>query len=49
MTRIDASSHETGGMDIYLRQIRDDALLSAAEESRLADAIKAGDRDAGRG
>ena len=46
MTRIDASSHETGGMDIYLRQIREDALLSAAEECDLAEAIKAGDRDA---
>jgi RNA polymerase primary sigma factor len=46
MTRIDASSHETGGMDIYLRQIRDDALLSGAEECALAEAIKAGDSDA---
>ena len=46
MTRIDASSHDTGGMDIYLRQIRDDALLTGAEECALADAIKAGDRDA---
>ncbi len=46
MTRIDASSHEAGGMDIYLRQIRDDALLSGAEECALAEAIKAGDRDA---
>ena len=33
-------------MDIYLRQIRDDALLSAAEERALAEAIAAGDRDA---
>jgi RNA polymerase primary sigma factor len=46
MTRIDASSRDAGGMDIYLRQIRDDALLSGAEECALAEAIKAGDRDA---
>jgi RNA polymerase primary sigma factor len=46
MIRIDASNRETGGMDIYLRQIRDDALLSGAEECALAEAIKAGDRDA---
>jgi len=46
MIRIDASSHETGGMDIYLRQIRDAALLSGAEECALAEAIKAGDSDA---
>jgi RNA polymerase primary sigma factor len=46
MIRTDASSHDTGGMDIYLRQIRDDALLSGAEECALAEAIKAGDRDA---
>ena len=46
MTRINATSLETGGMDIYLRQIRDDSLLSAAEERELAGAIKAGDGDA---
>ncbi len=46
MTRINASSLETGGMDLYLRQIRDDSLLSAAEERELAEAIKAGDSDA---
>jgi RNA polymerase primary sigma factor len=46
MIRTDVSSHDTGGMDIYLRQIRDDALLSAAEECSLAEAIKAGDSDA---
>ena len=46
MIRTDVSSHDTGGMDIYLRQIRDDALLSGAEECALAEAIKAGDRDA---
>jgi RNA polymerase primary sigma factor len=46
MTRIHASSREAGGMDIYLRQIRDDVLLSGAEEVALAGAIKAGDRDA---
>jgi RNA polymerase primary sigma factor len=46
MTRIDSASQEIGGMDLYLRQIRDDSLLSAAEECLLARAIKAGDRDA---
>jgi RNA polymerase primary sigma factor len=46
MTRFDTASHDTGGMDIYLRQIRDDALLSGAEECALADAIHAGDSDA---
>jgi RNA polymerase primary sigma factor len=46
MTRIDSASHEIGGMDLYLRQIRDDSLLSAAEECQLARAIKAGDREA---
>src|SRR5205823_12079025 len=30
----------------YLREIRDDALLSAAEERALAEAIARGDRDA---
>jgi RNA polymerase primary sigma factor len=46
MTRISSMSHEIGGMDLYLRQIRDDSLLSAAEECMLARKIKAGDRDA---
>jgi RNA polymerase primary sigma factor len=46
MTRIDASTRDAGGMDIYLRQIRDDALLSGEEECTLANAIKAGDKDA---
>ena len=46
MMRTNVSSHETGGMDLYLRQIRDDALLTGAEEKSLAEAIKAGDRDA---
>jgi RNA polymerase primary sigma factor len=46
MTRIDVSGREVGGMDIYLRQIRDDALLSGAEEKALAEAIQAGDKDA---
>jgi RNA polymerase primary sigma factor len=46
MTRIDTSGREAGGMDIYLRQIRDDALLSGAEECALAEAIKSGDSDA---
>ena len=39
MTRIDASGRDAGGMDIYLRQIRDAALLSGAEECALAEAI----------
>ena len=46
MIRSDAKSQEIVGMDIYLRQIRDDSLLSAAEECSLAVAIKAGDVDA---
>ncbi len=46
MIRIDASSHDAGGMDTYLRQICDDSLLSAAEECTLARAIAAGDADA---
>ena len=46
MTRIDPTSLNTGGMDLYLREIRDDSLLSAAEECSLAVAIKAGDKDA---
>lgn len=46
MMRTNVSSHETGGMDLYLRQIRDDALLTGAEEKSVAEAIKAGDRDA---
>jgi RNA polymerase primary sigma factor len=46
MNRIESTSQEVGGMDLYLRQIRDDSLLSATEECRLAQAIKAGDREA---
>ncbi len=46
MTRTEARGHEAGGMDLYLSQIRDDSLLSAAEECTLAAAIAAGDRDA---
>jgi RNA polymerase sigma factor (sigma-70 family) len=46
MTRIDAKSQEIIGMDIYLCQIRDVSLLTAAEECTLAVAIKAGDGDA---
>ena len=46
VTRIDSSNCDSGGMNIYLGQIRDDALLSGAEECALATAIKAGDRDA---
>ncbi len=46
MTRTNAKGLGTGGMDIYLSQIRDDSLLSAAEERELAGAIRAGDRDA---
>ncbi|HWE36665.1 MAG TPA: RNA polymerase sigma factor RpoD/SigA [Isosphaeraceae bacterium] len=33
-------------LDLYLREIRDDSLLSAAEERTLADAIARGDKDA---
>jgi RNA polymerase primary sigma factor len=46
MIRIVSSGHETGGMDVYLREIRNDALLSAAEERALAESIKGGDREA---
>ena len=46
MIRIDSKSRELGAMDLYLNEIRDDALLSAAEECALARAIAAGDRDA---
>ncbi len=46
MNRIDSTNQEIGGMDLYLRQIREDSLLSANEECRLAIAIKAGDREA---
>ena len=33
-------------MNAYLREIREDSLLSAVEECSLAEAIAAGDRDA---
>ncbi len=46
MMRTNVSGLEAGGMDIYLRQIRDASLLTGAEEKVLAEAIKAGDRDA---
>ncbi len=46
MIRIEASGHDAGNMDLYLRQIRDDALLTAADECMLARAIASGDRDA---
>jgi RNA polymerase primary sigma factor len=46
MDRIDSTSQEIGGTDLYLRQIRNDSLLSATEECRLAHKIKAGDREA---
>jgi RNA polymerase sigma factor (sigma-70 family) len=46
MTRTDTKGNDAGGMDLYLRQIRDDALLTAAEECELAGAIAGGDRDA---
>src|SRR5947209_1753791 len=36
------------GLQIYLQDIRDDALLTAAEERELAAAIARGDRDARR-
>ena len=32
MIRIDSKSRELGAMDLYLNEIRDDDLLSAAEE-----------------
>ena len=37
---------DPGSLNTYLREIRDDSLLSAAEEHTLADAIARGDRDA---
>ncbi len=46
MIRIDGRSREMGTMDLYLNQIRDDDLLSPAEECALAQAIARGDRDA---
>ena len=46
MIRTDVTSHDARGMDLYLREIRDDALLSAAEECSLARAIALGDREA---
>lgn len=46
MIRTDATSHDSRGMDLYLREIRNDALLSAAEECALARAIALGDREA---
>ena len=46
MIRIDSKNRELGAMDLYLNQIRDDDLLSAAEECALARAIADGDRDA---
>ncbi len=46
MIRIGGNSREIGTMDLYLNQIRDDDLLSPAEESELALAIAQGDRDA---
>ncbi|WP_435009102.1 sigma-70 family RNA polymerase sigma factor [Tundrisphaera lichenicola] len=46
MTRIDAQGSDAGCMDLYLREIRKDTLLTATEECELAGAIAAGDRDA---
>ncbi len=46
MTRIDATGNDGGMMDLYLREIRNDALLTAAEECELARAIAGGDKDA---
>src|SRR5258707_15286602 len=37
---------DLGALNTYLREIRDDPLLSAADERSLADAIAGGDRDA---
>jgi len=37
---------DPGSLNTYLREIRDDSLLSATEERSLAEAIAAGDRDA---
>ncbi len=37
---------DPGSLNTYLREIRDDSLLSAAEERSLAEAIARGDRDA---
>lgn len=37
---------DCGSLNVYLREIRDDALLSAAEERSLAEAIAQGDKDA---
>jgi RNA polymerase primary sigma factor len=37
---------DAGALNSYLKEIRDDPLLSAAEERTLAEAIAAGDRDA---
>ncbi len=46
MSRIDATGHDAGTLDLYLREIRDDALLSAVEECELARAIARGDKEA---
>ncbi len=46
MIRIDGRSRELGVMDLYLNQIRDDDLLSPAEECELARAIADGDHHA---
>ena len=46
MIRTDATSQDSRGMSLYLREICDDALLSASEECSLARAIALGDREA---
>jgi len=47
MMAIHAASREgSSTLDVYLRDIREDALLSAAEECTLAGAIAGGDKDA---
>jgi len=46
MIRIDRRACDMGVMDLYLNQIRDDDLLSPAEECELARAIAGGDHDA---
>lgn len=47
MNRLQTSTHEvSSGLQVYLREIKDDSLLSAAEERDLASAIARGDKDA---
>ncbi len=47
MTRLQTSAQDvSNGLQVYLRDIKDDSLLSAAEERELAGAIAQGDKDA---